>query len=247
MTVSHQSLSHCPRRPRRIGLGTAGLIGVLLLGAAPQAGAQNVRILAPENETLERSAVFQLGFGVTIPLAHLSATDDAMVMNASGDITHIGDGYARSGTNLCLRVYIPLTKKIDLAADLTLPRFKLDQTEFRRDSSIHITNPDYYGRALGLGARYIVLNRNWGRAFLLATGGMYQLNLERFLSGPEVKTLGAYHPGASIGAGVEYTVWLLATDFTLRYHRYTDYDHFGAGDLAWLEISLQVSFDLDGK
>ena|GEM_PF-1735686 len=233
---------------RRTRIRVLVLPGLLLLLFLPlQTRAQNVRVLAPAGPDQERAAVFQLGIGFTVPLHHLAAADDPLVMDDNYRITHVGDGYARPGTSLCLRVYYPISRRIDLAADISLPRFKLDQAEFRSDSSIHITDPDYYGRALSLGARYIALERNWGRAFLLLTGGMYQLNLERFLSGPEIKTRGAYRPGAAIGGGIEYSAWLLVMDLTVRYHRYTDFTHFGSGDLAWLEVGYQVSFDLDGK
>ncbi len=225
----------------------AVLLCALMLFLPADVGAQRVGIPGTANEDIGREAVFQLGFGLAFPLAHLAATDDPLIWDGDRNITHRGDGYARMSTNLALRVYVPLGRRIDLAADLTLPRFGVNEGSFRTDSSIHIGEAVYYGRMLGLGGRWIPWERDWGRAFILVTAGMYQLNYQRFLGGIETITRGAYRPGASVGGGVEYTAWLLAMDLTMRYHRYTDYPNFGAGDLAWIEAGFQVSFDLDGK
>lgn len=225
----------------------AGLI--LLVVALPRpAAAQRITVGGGDEESVSRPTTIQIGYGFTVPLAHLAATEKGMEWDSiERDIFVRGDGYALSGTTLNFRAYVPVLQHVDFVADLVLPRFRLQSGAFERQSGEHIANAIYFGKALSIGGRWIPYNTAWGRVFVMVTGGMYQLNFDRFIGGVQVITKGAFKDGASIGCGVEYNKWLLAADLMVRYHRFTDSAHFGVGGLSWLEIGLQVSFDLNPK
>ncbi len=180
-----------------------------------------------------RPVLFQVGFGSTLPIAHLAAT-----VNQT-------DGFARTGLNLALRSYIPLTKRIDVMADLVLPRFGVADGDYNRNFFPPIGDAFYRGKILSVGARWIGFRGlKGGDGYLMVTGGMYQLTFDRFDGPVQVITEGAFRPGAAIGAGVQLPLKDFDIDLTLRYHRFTDTGHFGLGDLSWLELSILISLEV---
>ncbi|MCK4772774.1 MAG: hypothetical protein KAT18_07620 [Candidatus Latescibacteria bacterium] len=180
-----------------------------------------------------RYVIIQAGTGVTVPLMHLGASDD------------IDDGYARPHTMLIFRAYIPFMRKIDLMVDLALPRFKVDEQKYEKNTRTLIDEAFYKGKILSLGARWFPFANPFKRGFVMASAGMYQLIWDRFLNGGrDIYTVinGAYKLGGAVGGGLEFKLGDVMMDGVLRYHHYMDACNFGEGNLSWLEIGLQVTF-----
>lgn len=222
----------CRRGRRRtvISLLPAALV---LLGSLAPAGA-SAQVIAGEPAAVpatgSRPVLIQIGFGANLPIAHLAATDKRT------------DGFAKTGMNIALRSFIPLTRKIDIMADLILPRFSVAEKEYNTDYFPPISDALYKGKVLSLGARWFAYRGPWrGEGYLMISGGMYQLVYERFDGPVQVITEGAFRPGAAIGAGIQLPLGDFDIDASIRYHRFTDTGHFGLGDLSWLEIGLLFS------
>ena len=209
------------------------LLVALVVSLAPgAASAQVIRGERPATPAPEsRPILYQVGFGATLPIAHLAATEKQT------------DGYARSGLNVAFRAFIPFREKIDLVVDLVLPRFRVKEDAYN-DSFIPGIGEAYYkGKILSLGGRWVGFRGlRGGDGYLMVTGGMYQLIYDRFVGPVQEITEGAFRPGAAIGAGVQLPLRDFNIDFTLRYHRFTDTGHFGLGDLSWLELGMLFSF-----
>jgi hypothetical protein len=199
------------------------------------ASAQQVISGGPQAPPPEpRPITLKVGFGPSFPLAHLAETGD------------IQDGYANPGVGLYFRAFFPYSRRIDIMADLVLPKFKVKSGEYQRDHNIPFQEAKYRGKMLSLGARWMALRRpNWS-AYLMASGGMYQLSYERFIFGVETITEGRFRPGGSVGLGVEYPFLDFSFDGVVRYHRHVDGHNFGQGDLAWLEVGFALSLRLTG-
>jgi hypothetical protein len=186
----------------------------------------------PEDQARDFSLLAAVAFQV--PLAHLSGCEPA-------------DGFAQPDFGLILRGYLPLTGKVDLTFDLALPRFKVRTGKFILTNSIPIEDAEYFGKMLAVGARLFVGKPDWGKPYLVATGGMYQLNYDRFLSGFEVETRGAFRPGAAIGGGIRFKVADFTLDGDIRYHRFTDTGNYGLGDLSWIELAFGMDLQIGRK
>jgi hypothetical protein len=169
-----------------------------------------------------------------IPLAHLKGSEPA-------------DGFANPGFGLVLRGYLPLREHLDLAFDLALPRFKVRTGDFTQTNNIGIEDAEYFGKMLAVGARFFLGEPAWGKPYLVATGGMYQLNYNRYLNGLLTETKGAFRPGAAIGGGVQFKIADFILEGDVRYHRFTDTGNFGLGDLSWIELALGLDLQIGGK
>ncbi len=186
-----------------------------------------------EEEGTHRGFIIQAGLGTTIPLLHLGAKEE------------FDDGFATSSSTIVFRAYFPLTSKMDLMFDLSLPRFKVNQAEFLRQTSIPIEDAFYKGKVLSLGARWFVLPSLTEKGFFMASAGMYQLIWDRFLFGQRDKytvILGGFKPGFSAGFGMQFEFGPIPMDGVLRFHHYLD-STFGDGGLGWLELSFQAAFE----
>ncbi len=188
-----------------------------------------------------RSPVIQLGMGFTVPTLHLGAADEP------------DDGYAKPSGTLIFRSYIPLKGNIDLMVDLVLPRFKVNEGRFTENTGYDIQKSFYKGKMLSLGARWIISTTPSRRGFVMVSGGMYQLIFDRFIEGMRSEDSvdatvikGAFKPGFAFGGGMEFKLGEVAVDGVLRYHYYLDQGNFGEGALAWLELGVQISFNLTG-
>lgn len=175
-----------------------------------------------------------VGTGFNLPMAHLAADATAR------------DGFAKPSITITFRGYIPLTATLDGMVDLALPRFKVDNDRFQRATNMNIQEAFYQGKVLSVGARWSGYRASWGRAFLIASGGMYQLIYDRFEEGIQTVTEGAFRLGGAVGAGLQYDFALVDADLSIRYHRFTDTGNFGLGDLSWLEIGASVVLPVGG-
>jgi len=169
-----------------------------------------------------------------VPLAHLSGSEPA-------------DGFAKPDLGLVLRGYLPMTDQVDLTFDLALPRFRVHTDEFTLTNNIHIADAQYFGKMIALGARIFIGEPVWGKPYLVATGGMYQLNYDRFLSGVLIETRGAFRPGAAIGGGVRFMIAEFTLEGDVRYHRFTDTGNYGLGDLSWVEFAFGIDLQIGRK
>jgi hypothetical protein len=212
---------------------------VLALGLLMPAGVAAQIITGPRTppETPpepRRPILLQIGAGPTVPLAHLAATGNQ------------DDGYALPSANVIFRAWIPFKGPWDVMVDLTLPRFKFGTTAYLNDNLIPLQDAKWEGKLISLGGRW----RGWrvgrGEAYLMASGGMYQLNLSRFEYGVLVERAGAFRPGAALGAGVNLPLRDFELDAGFRYHRFTDTGHYGLGDLSWLEFAVLFSIRVTG-
>jgi len=176
-----------------------------------------------------RPITLQFGAGPTVPLAHLNAKSE------------FDDGYALPGMNLSFRSFIPFSERLDVMVDLTLPTFKFKTSQFTSDHLYPVEDAKYSGKMLSLGARWWAWPVAGGRSFLLVSGGMYQLNRERFEFGVLRELEGAFRPGAAIGGGIQFTMSDFELHSTVRYHRFTDTGHFGLGDISWVEFAFMFS------
>jgi hypothetical protein len=129
-------------------------------------------------------------------------------------------------------------------ADLALPRFGMDETQFERGTSLDVAEPTFRGNALSMGARWFPYRSSFGDLYLLATGGMYHLVFDGFIGGVLQTERGAYRLGGSVGGGFQFHHSLTDFDVVVRYHRFTDTGTFGLGDLTWLEIGLAVDMEM---
>ena len=169
-----------------------------------------------------------------VPLAHLSGSEPA-------------DGFAKSDLGFILRGYLPLTDQVDFAFDLTLPRFKVRTSDFTLINNTHIADAQYFGKMLAVGVRVFLGEPVWGKPYLIATGGMYQLNYDRFLSGVLIESRGAFRPGAAVGGGVRFKVAEFTLEGEVRYHRFTDTGNYGLGDLSWIELAFGMDLQIGKK
>lgn len=186
-----------------------------------------------EGEETSRGFIVQIGMGATIPVLRLGAMEE------------FDDGFATSGSTIILRAYFPFTSKLDVMIDLSLPKFKVNHTEFRRQNSIMIDEALYKGKVLSLGARWFALPSLTEKGFLMASAGMYQMIWDRFLDGRRDKYTiksGGYKPGFSAGFGMHFEFGPIPMDGVLRFHHYLDNRTFGDGGLSWLELSFQAAF-----
>ena len=185
-----------------------------------------------EEEGTRRGFIIQVGVGATIPLLHLGANEE------------FDDGYATSSSTIVLRAYFPFTSDVEFMIDLSLPKFKVNHDEFRKQTFITIDEALYTGKTLSLGARWFALPSLTEKGFLVASAGMYQLNWDRFLDGRRDKytmILGGYKPGFSVGFGMQFELGPVPMDGVLRFHHYQDNRAFGDGGLGWLELSFQAA------
>lgn len=215
----------------RGGKGAIALAAVLLV-LPGRAGAQGVDM--PQQEAL-RPVTILVGAGIDLPMGHLVEEATAR------------DGFAKSGATLTFRGYIPIGPSLDAMIDLALPRFKVDTERFQRVTNMNIQEAFYQGKVLSVGGRWSPYRAGWGKAFLVASGGMYQLIYDRFEQGVQTVTDGAFRLGAAVGGGIHYRFELVDVDLTARYHRYTDTGNFGLGDLSWLELGFSVVLPVGGE
>lgn len=219
----------------RAGRTTAAVVLALVLFAPVAALAQPTVVAPGGGPSGERPFRLNLGFAGGVPVAHLGGKSEA------------GEGFAQTDLGFVFRGYLPLTDQVDLAFDLALPRFKVRTGEFTEVTNTYIADARYYGKMLGVGLRMFVGEPTWGKPFVVATGGMYQLTFDRFLGGVQTITAGAFRPGAAIGGGVEFKVGEFDLEGTLRYHRFTDTGNFGLGDLSWIELGFGLDLQLSGR
>ena len=216
------------RLKQMVPVATLALGLLLPAGAAAQilTGPRTPPEAPPEQR---RPILLQIGTGPTVPIAHLAAKED------------VRDGYALPSVNLLFRAWIPVKGNWDALVDLALPTFKFKTAEYLDDHLIPLAEAEWEGKMLSLGGRW----RGWrvgnGEAYLMASGGMYQLNLNRFEFGVLREREGAFRPGAAIGAGVNLPLRDFELDAAFRYHRFTDTGNFGLGDLSWLEFGILFS------
>ena len=228
----------------RIGRMAGLAVALMIMSGVGKPAHAQLTTTSGQEESEPRPIILFLGPGVVFPLSHFSEAVDPMVWDPDRNITWFGDGFARWGTTIDFRAYIPAGRKIDVALDLILPRFKVQGDRFERASSIRIEDGSYFGKMLSAGIRWVPVETSWGKYFVLATAGMYQLTFDRFLEGVKTVQKGAFKDGASVGLGVEYSKWILPVEVSVRYHRFTDYANFGHGDLAWIDLAVMLGFDL---
>ncbi len=210
------------------------ILTLLLLG--PISVSAQPTVVAPGGGTAgQRPFRLMVGFTTGVPIAHLGGQDEA------------DQGFAAPDAGFVFRGYLPLTDQVDLAFDLALPRFKVRTGEFIQTTNVHLSEAKYMGKMLGMGLRMFVGEPEWGKPFVLVTGGMYQLTFDRFLAGVQRITRGAFRPGAAVGGGVEFKIGEFDVEGTLRYHRFTDTGNFGLGDLSWIEIGFGLDLQVAGR
>jgi len=183
-------------------------------------------------EAARRDFIIQVGMGTTFPIMHLGANEE------------FDDGFATSSSTLVFRAYFPFTSTIDIMADLSLPKFKVDHREFRNQNSMAIDDAFYIGKTLSLGARWFAMPSITRKGFLMASAGMYQLNWDRFLDGRRDKyttIFGGFKPGFSTGFGMQFKFGPVSMDGVLRFHNFLDSSSFGENGLSWLELSFQAA------
>lgn len=212
-------------------MGAVSLAALLVLSPG-RADAQQPGVTG---EGGRRPVTIVVGAGINLPMAHLAAESEA------------SDGFAKPGMNLSFRGFIPVSGSLDAMIDLVLPRFKVDTERFQRETNMNIQDAFYQGKVLSVGARWSPYRAGWGKAFLTASGGMYQLIYDRFERGIQTVTEGAFRLGGAVGAGVQYDFALVDADLSIRYRRYTDTGNFGLGDLSWLEFGLSVVLPVGGE
>ena len=224
---------------------TGRLIGIVMIVMILVPLDADGQVVLPPEEEPRRRAVYQIGAGTATPIASFGAAVKPFVFGPNETVASFGDGYARSGTFLNFRVCVPLSRRFDIVADLIIDHFKMRTDAFREQSNLYIRQATYHGKTLSLGTRWYPLQWSWGRGYLMGTAGMYQLINSKALLGRHWIERGAFKAGASIGAGLIWSRFVVPVDLSLLFHRYTDFGHFVQGDIAWVAFAVTFSFPME--